>query len=217
VKVPRYSCPSTSTPIIESLVTDSPQSPLLVATTNRGKLLEIRGILSGLPVTLVALTEYPHLSEPVETGSTFSENARLKANYYADAFGELTVAEDSGLEIDALNGSPGVQSARFNGESYSEKFVTIQRMLAERGTDSSTARFVCAVALANNGGIIWETTGVVEGRLQLPPRGRAGFGYDPIFFYPPYNCTLAEITAEEKATVSHRGQAFRALQSYLAR
>ena len=188
---------------------------LLIATTNSGKLDEIRGILGALPVTLVTLADHPPVPEPEETGSTFAENARLKARYYAGATGELAVAEDSGLEIDALSGEPGVQSARFNGESYAEKFATIHAMLAERWTDSSTARFVCALALARTDGVVWETIGVVEGRLRLPPRGNAGFGYDPIFYYPAYGRTLGEVTAKEKAAVSHRGQAFRALRAYL--
>ncbi len=188
---------------------------LLIATTNPGKLDEIRGILGALPVTLVTLADHPPVPEPEETGSTFAENARLKARYYAGATGELTVAEDSGLEIDALDGEPGVRSARFNGESYAEKFAAIRGMLAKRGTDSSTARFVCALALARTDGTLWETIGVVEGRLRLPPCGDAGFGYDPIFYYPAYDRTLAEVTADEKAAVSHRGQAFRALRDFL--
>jgi len=196
-------------------VTVSLPTRLLIATTNPGKLAEIRAVLSALPLTLVTLADHPAVPEPEETGSTFAENARLKACGYASATGELTVAEDSGLEIDALDGAPGVQSARFNGESYTEKFATIERMLAERGTDSSTARFVCALALARPDGIVWETTGVVDGRLQLPPHGDAGFGYDPIFYYPAYGRTLAEVTADEKAAVSHRGQAFRRLRAYL--
>ena len=190
---------------------------LLIATTNPGKLDEIRSILDALPVTLVTLADHPPIPEPEETGSTFAENARLKARCYAGATAELTVAEDSGLEIDALDGEPGVHSARFNGESYAEKFATIQGMLATRGTDSSTARFVCALTLARTDGIIWETTGIVEGRVRLPSRGDGGFGYDPIFYYPAYGRTLAEVTAEEKAAVSHRGQAFRALRVYLER
>lgn len=192
-----------------------PPSRLLVATTNLGKLAEIRAILGTLPLTLVTLADHPPVPEPEETGVTFAENARLKAGGYAGATGELTVAEDSGLEIDALDGEPGVRSARFNGESYPDKFATIERMLAERGTDSSTARFVCALALARPNGIVWETTGVIEGRLQLPPRGDTGFGYDPVFYYPAFGRTLAEVTAEEKAAVSHRGQAFRRLREYL--
>lgn len=189
---------------------------LLVATTNPGKLKEIRDILAGTPMVLAALDDHPGLAEPDETGATFAANARLKACYYAGATGELAVADDSGLEIDALDGEPGVRSARFNGESYAEKFAAIRRMLAERGTDAGTARFVCALALASADGVLWETAGVVEGRLQFPPRGAGGFGYDPIFHYPPYGRTLAEVTPEEKAAVSHRGQAFRHLRRYLA-
>ena len=262
---------------------------LLVATTNRGKLAEIRDILAETPTTLATLDDHPGIGEPEETGTTFAANARLKALYYAEATGELTVAEDSGLEIDALDGEPGVRSARFNGESYAEKFAAIRRMLAERGADRSAARFVCALALArpsspdgsagrptnpagvrtvprrellarpsspdgsagrptNPAGVrtvprrghlarpsspdgaagrptdpagaraaavLWEAAGVVEGRVQLPPRGEGGFGYDPIFHYPPYGRTLAEVSPEEKAAVSHRGQAFRQLRRHL--
>ena len=205
-------------------------SRLLVATTNRGKLAEIRDILGGMPTTLATLDDHPGIGEPEETGATFAANARLKALYYAEATGELTVAEDSGLEIDALDGEPGVRSARFNGESYAEKFAAIRRMLAERGADDSAARFVCALAVARpsspdgsagrptnppEGAVLWEAAGVVEGRVQLPPRGDGGFGYDPIFHYPPYGRTLAEVSPEEKAAVSHRGRAFRQLRRHL--
>jgi XTP/dITP diphosphohydrolase len=189
---------------------------LLVATTNAGKLREIRTILADLPLTITTLADYETLPEPEETGETFAANARIKALAYAGATGELTVAEDSGLEIDALDGEPGVRSARFNGESYAEKFATIARMLEERGAESSTARFVCALVLTQPDGVVWETTGVVEGRLQLPARGQGGFGYDPIFYYPQYGRTLADVTDAEKAAVSHRGQAFRRLRDYLA-
>jgi XTP/dITP diphosphohydrolase len=189
---------------------------LLVATTNAGKLREIRAILADLPLTITTLADYEVLPEPEETGKTFAANARIKALAYAGATGELTVAEDSGLEIDALDGEPGVRSARFNGESYADKFATIARMLEERGTESSTARFVCALVLTQPDGVVWETTGVVEGRLQLPARGQGGFGYDPIFYYPEYGRTLADVTDAEKAAVSHRGQAFRRLRAYLA-
>ncbi len=206
---------------------------LLVATTNRGKLAEIRDILGGTPTTLATLDDHPGIAEPEETGTTFAANARLKARYYAEATGELTVAEDSGLEIDALDGEPGVRSARFNGESYADKFKAIRRMLAERGASGSTARFVCALALARPSSpdgsagrptnppgaradaVLWEAAGVVEGRVQLPPRGEGGFGYDPIFHYPPYGRTLAEVSPEEKAAVSHRGRAFRQLRRRL--
>jgi len=189
---------------------------LAVATTNRGKLREIAELLGGLPMELVTLAEWPDVAAPEETGRTFAENARLKALYYAAHTGELTVADDSGLEIDALDGVPGVESARFGGadSTYAAKFDLIYSMLRARGAAGSPARFVCALALARGGRIIFETRGVVEGLIAPEPRGTGGFGYDPIFYYPPLGCTLAE-AGDRKAEVSHRGEAFRALRKWL--
>jgi len=189
---------------------------LVIATTNANKVGEIRELLSGGPLELTTLAEWPNLAPPEETGATFEENARAKALYYAAATRELTVAEDSGLEIDALDGAPGVESARYGGAdtSYPEKFSMIYKALGSRGASDSPARFVCAVALARGGEILFETRGTVEGRVAPEPRGTGGFGYDPIFFYPPYGQTLAE-ASDRKAAVSHRGAAFRALQAYL--
>jgi XTP/dITP diphosphohydrolase len=192
-------------------------SRLLVATTNAAKLAEIRDILAGVPVQLSSLADWPSIAEPAETGATFEDNARQKAFYYAGATGLPTAAEDSGLEIDALDGAPGVMSARFPGATYPEKFATIFRMLDERGAKESAARFVCALALVGGGGLLFEVRGVVEGRIAREPRGAGGFGYDPIFFYPPFGRTLAEVPAAQKAAVSHRGQAFRALREFLER
>jgi XTP/dITP diphosphohydrolase len=191
---------------------------LVVATTNAGKLREIRDVLAGLAVDVRALADYPAVGEPEETERTFEENARQKALYYAAATGSLVVAEDSGLEIDALDRAPGVYSARFGADeapTYPEKFALIYRMLAERGAPESPARFVCALALARAGEVLFDARGTIEGRITSPPRGSGGFGYDPIFFYPPFNCTLAEVPAERKSSVSHRGQAFGALREYL--
>ena len=188
---------------------------LLVATTNRGKLREIAGILHGVPVELLTLADVPAVVEPEETGQTFAENARDKALYYAAATGLPAVADDSGLEIDALDGAPGVHSARWHGTDYSYKFQKIRELLRERGVDGSTARFVCAVALADGGRILFESDGTVEGRLAPEPRGTNGFGYDPIFFYPPLGKTLAELPREDKEAVSHRGKAFRKLRDFL--
>ena len=190
---------------------------LVVATTNQGKLREIRELLSGVPVDLRTLSDFPPVPAPDETGETFADNARQKALYYAAATGHLTVAEDSGLEIDAMGGAPGVQSARFGGEesSYPEKFALIYAALARAQVTTSPARFVCALALAEGDSVLFESRGTVEGRIAPEPRGDGGFGYDPIFFYPPFNCTLAEVPGPSKSTISHRGAAFRQLGEWL--
>jgi XTP/dITP diphosphohydrolase len=192
---------------------------LLVATSNPGKLREIHGILVGLPVEMVSLDAFAGVAPPAETGSTFAENARQKALYYADACGMIAVAEDSGLEIDALGGDPGVHSARFGGMvgAYPRKFEIIYERLRARQSPASPARFVCALAVAHDRHILFEARGVVEGRIADAPRGSGGFGYDPIFYYPPFGCTLAEVSEERKARVSHRGHAFRQLRAFLER
>jgi XTP/dITP diphosphohydrolase len=190
---------------------------LLLATTNQGKLREIRALLEGVDIELVGLGDVPEVEAPEETGTTFAENATLKAEYYARTTGLAAVAEDSGLEIDALEGAPGVNSARYGGPeaTYPDKFDLIYRGLKDAGVETSPARFVCALALAEPSGIRFESRGVVEGRIAPAPVGDDGFGYDPIFFYPPYGRTLAQVPAAEKGAVSHRGQAFRGLRRYL--
>lgn len=192
---------------------------LLVATTNPNKVREIRSLLTGAPVTLLALHDFPPIPEPDETGDTFEDNARLKALYYdrvADG-PHLTVAEDSGLVIDALDGDPGVYSARFLRPEapYPERFAEIYRRLAERSAHPRSARFVAALAVARAGRIVYETTGIVEGAIATAPRGSGGFGYDPIFHYPPYGKTLAEVGDDDKLRVAHRGVAFRAFGEWL--
>ena len=189
---------------------------LLVATTNRGKIREIQGILAGVPFELVTLAGWPNLEPPEETGRTFEQNARAKAVYYADATGQLTVAEDSGLEIDALGGQPGIESARWGGAeaTYPQKFTLIYDALRAKHVVDSPARFVCALALVRGGEILFEGRGTVEGRIAPEPKGEGGFGYDPIFFYPPLGRTLAEAD-HEKAEISHRGAAFGRLRKFL--
>ena len=188
---------------------------LLVATTNRGKLGEIFPLLAGLPIDIRTLADYPAIAPPDETGSTFAENARQKARFYAGHTGTLTVAEDSGLEIDALGGWPGVHSARFGGDTtYPEKFALIEQELRRRANADRTARFVCAIAVADGNQIVFEARGVVEGQIAAEPRGTGGFGYDPIFYYPPFGSTLAE-AGDRKSEVSHRGRAFRQLRAFL--
>ncbi len=196
---------------------------LLVATTNPNKLREIRAILGHLPVEILALEDVPPVAEPDETGLTFVENARLKAKYYDQHLDgiagdrPLTVAEDSGLVIDALEGAPGVHSARFlrPDASYPERFAEIDRRLAELPPDKRRARFVCAVTVVNQGAIVFETAGTVEGEIADRPKGTGGFGYDPIFYYPPYGRTLGEVSDDEKRRVAHRGEAFRRLANWL--
>ena len=191
---------------------------LLVATTNAGKLREIRALLAGAPVELLSLPDLPPIEEPEETGATFEENARLKARYYAAQSGLWTVAEDSGLVIDALGGEPGVRSARFlrPDATYPERFTEIFRRLDERPELPRRARFVSALASVDRGEVIYETTGIVEGDIAAAPRGSGGFGYDPIFFYPPYGRTLADVSETEKIAVAHRGVAFRKFARWLA-
>lgn len=200
---------------------------LLIATTNPHKLREIRGLL-GAHVELITLTDLPAVSEPEENGATFADNARLKALYYdrhlllhecASDAPTLTVAEDSGLVIDALDGEPGVRSARFlrPDASYAERFDAVLARLGAQPGVPRAARFVCALAVVKRGLVLFETVGKIEGEVAEEPRGSAGFGYDPIFFYPPYGCTLAEVTEEAKLRVAHRGQAFRALSGWLER
>jgi XTP/dITP diphosphohydrolase len=188
--------------------------PLLVATTNPGKLREIRETLPS--IRLLTLADWPSIEAPEETGTTFAENALLKARYYAAATGRPTVAEDSGLEIAALGGAPGIESARFGGadSSYPEKFRLLFSALRASGTKDRTARYVCAVALVDSDQVLFQASGIVPGEITEVPRGDDGFGYDPIFYYPPFGCTFAE-AGERKARVSHRAQAFRSLRTFL--
>jgi len=149
---------------------------LLVATTNPGKLREIRQLMSAVPIRLVSLADLPPIEEPDETGTTFEENARLKAHHYSARSGLWTVAEDSGLVIDALNGEPGVKSARFlrPDATYPDRFAEIYRRIDAQRDPPRTARFVAAVATVTNGKVIYETTGVVEGTIAEAPRGTDG-------------------------------------------
>ena len=191
---------------------------LLVATTNSGKLREIRDLLGNVGVDLLTLGDVPVIEAPEETGATFEENARLKATYYSTHTGRLTVAEDSGLVVDALGGAPGVHSARYlrPDASYAERFDEISRRLNERPEAGRSARFVCALAVADGNAVVFETTRTVEGEIVDVPRGTEGFGYDPIFWFPAYRRTLAEVSREEKLAVAHRGKAFRDLARWLS-
>lgn len=196
-------------------------APLLIATTNAGKIREIRQLLDGYR-ELCTLADLPSISEPEETGSTFADNAALKARYYAGKSRMMTVAEDSGLVVDALGGAPGVHSARYPGETYPDKFQNLYAALAGHPRPW-TARYVCAVAVARMEAgasapaapLLFCTEATVEGEIWPEPRGAHGFGYDPIFYYPPYGRTFGEVDDAEKLAVAHRGRAFRQLADWL--
>jgi XTP/dITP diphosphohydrolase len=192
---------------------------LLIATTNPNKIKEIAAILSGLPITLKTLRDFHPVDVPDESGTTFEANAREKALHYANATGCLTIAEDSGFEVEQLGGQPGIHSARYlrPDASYLERFSEIYKQLRARSTPSSAARFVCALAMADRTGIVFETTGSVDGCLASEPVGDEGFGYDPIFYFPQYGKTFGQVSQEQKTAVSHRGKAIRALRHHLER
>jgi XTP/dITP diphosphohydrolase len=186
---------------------------LLIATRNRGKWEEIRELLADLPITLIGLEEFPSLPDAPESGSTFEENALLKARFFHERTGLLTVAEDSGLEVEALGGAPGLFSARY-GRSDAERIARLLAELRDVPAEQRTARFVCVAALV---GPHLERTfaGEVHGRIRTAPAGAQGFGFDPVFEYPPLGKTFAEMTRSEKSAVSHRGHAFRHLREFL--
>ncbi len=194
-------------------------SVLLLATTNPGKLREYREIFTELPFRLTTLDEQGIDLDVEETGTTFAENALLKARAYAQASGLLTLADDSGLEIDALGGEPGVYSARWPTADtpYPERFKLIFERLADLPPERRTARFRCVIALARPDGWHEMVEGVVEGIIADAPRGANGFGYDPIFYVPALGATTAELSPEEKHRISHRGRAARAARDVLLR
>jgi XTP/dITP diphosphohydrolase len=184
---------------------------LACATGNAGKLREFRLAARGNPVEIELLANYRAIPPCVEDGATFEENAVIKALHYAPYAPGLLFADDSGLEVDALGGAPGVFSARFAGPHATDE--ANNRLLLEklRGVAKSTARFVCAIALAEGGRIRRVYRGQVEGFIIAEPRGPAGFGYDPLFWSPALGCTFGEATDDQKFALSHRGQALRAM------
>jgi XTP/dITP diphosphohydrolase len=192
---------------------------IYAATTNEGKLHEFLNASSTGPVLglrIEALPAIKELTPPDETGTIFEENAAIKAQYYSRFTNDLVFADDSGLEVDALQGAPGVYSARYAAVGAGDQANNY--LLLKNMTDKTqrTGRFVCAIALAQSGVLLTTTRGAVEGEILTSPRGQGGFGYDPLFLYPPYGQTFAEIGHDLKFEASHRGKAFRALLEYLA-
>lgn len=199
---------------------------LVIATGNPSKLKEIRAVLGTLPVTVLSLADLPECPEPVEDGATFAANARLKACYYATQTGQWCLADDSGLAVDAIDGEPGVHSARYAAEDYPadagrevrDKLNNIKllRELANVDKAQRTARFVCVLALAEGDTVLAETQGTIEGCIATDYAGDNGFGYDPLFFVPEMGCTTAQMDAEQKNAISHRGQAVQQFRMLLA-
>ena len=193
-------------------------TPLLIATWNKGKRRELQQLLSDLPFALMSLDDILGLEPVLETGETFLENASLKASGYAIQSGLLTLADDSGLEVDALAGAPGVLSARYAGDGASDR-QRVEKLLGDlRNVDEPdrTARFVSAVATASsNGSIINMSVGRCEGRIAFEPRGSGGFGYDPIFIPAGSEMTFAELPPEIKNQISHRHTALEKAREFL--
>lgn len=191
---------------------------LLIATQNRGKLLELETMLAGWAYRLSSLVDYDHIAPIAETGETFRDNACLKASGYARQTHLLTLADDSGLEVDALGGAPGVDSARYAGEGASDDARTAKLLRAMRAYSGEhrTARFVSVIAISSPEGLIMHTTtGVCAGKLAVSPTGAGGFGYDPIFIPNGYEQTFGELPAGVKNHISHRARALRQAQDFL--
>ena len=192
----------------------------LAATTNRGKLAEIEAALESFPVEVIPLAFLGSCPEVFEDGKSFEENAVKKARTLADFSGYLTLADDSGLEVDALDGGPGIFSARYSGEDANDarNNEKLLQALAGLPREKRGARFVCVMALCRpitSGGEKWIFRGMCEGWIGFEPRGENGFGYDPLFFYPPLGKTFGEIDRETKGRHSHRGKALEKLKQFL--
>ena len=190
---------------------------ILFATSNEGKLKEIRMILEDTNVQVLSLKEAGVQAEVDENGTTFEENAVIKAKKIMELTGEAVLADDSGLEVDAMNKEPGIYSARYMGHDtpYKIKNQSIIDRLEGKTNDERSARFVCAIALALPDGTVITTQGTMEGQIGYEERGVNGFGYDPIFYLPEYQCYAGELAPEEKNKISHRGKALRLMKEEL--
>lgn len=192
---------------------------IIVATKNKGKVREMIHAFSDLPVELHSLSEFGELPDAVEDGTTFMQNAVKKASFYAKETGCACLADDSGLEIELLNNEPGIYSARYAGY-HADDAANNQHMLAELkriGAESSPARYVCALAFVDTDGVQLTAHGICSGIIRNFAEGSNGFGYDPYFFLPELNATIADVSLAEKDAVSHRGKALREMQQQLRR
>lgn len=183
---------------------------LLVATQNSGKVLEFRALLAPLDASVCFPSDIGLHIEVPEDGDTYADNASQKALAYAHASRLLALADDSGLEVDALDGAPGVHSARYASGHDADRVATLLAQLRGMPKEQRTARFRCVVVIASPNGEIHSAEGVCEGCITDRPVGRGGFGYDPVFFLPEHNCTMAQLSLEEKNRISHRARAVEA-------
>ncbi len=192
---------------------------LLIATTNQNKLREYAAIFAGMPIELRSLRDLGIADDVEETGATFAENAQLKAEFYTQRSGLPALADDSGLEVHALNGEPGVRSHRYAGPDASDadRNALLLKKLADVPFHARLARFVCSIALARPDGAIELVEGALPGVIEFAPRGEHGFGYDPLFYLLDENATLAELPPERKNQISHRAVAARAAREVLER
>lgn len=190
---------------------------LLVATHNAGKVRELADILSGISIEFDSLDGIGVTLDVKETGSSFKENAVLKAETYAAESGMLTIADDSGLEVDALGGQPGVRTARYGGEGLSpeQRYLRLLKALEGVPLEKRSARFRAVIALARPEGLVGTAEGRCEGMIALRPAGSVGFGYDPVFYLPEWGKTMAELSPTTKQMISHRGRAVRAIMPLL--
>jgi XTP/dITP diphosphohydrolase len=190
---------------------------LLLATTNRGKVRELKKLLRGLPLKIESLDRYPEFGKCRETGKTFEKNSRGKCLYYSRKYPGLVLAEDSGLEVEALGGQPGVYSARFSGPGANDQknIKKLLKLMAAVPGDRRWASFVCVASLGSQGRIIKTFRGRVRGLILTEPDGHNGFGYDPVFYYPPLKKSFARLRPEEKNRVSHRGRALKKVRLFL--
>jgi XTP/dITP diphosphohydrolase len=191
---------------------------LYCATTNAGKLREFRLAADEFghrDIEIAPIPDLGNIEPPEETGKTFEQNAAQKALYYSERAPGLCFADDSGLETSALGGAPGVESARFAGHNATDAANNLLLLKRLEGVESRAGRFVCVIAVAEKGRLVRTFRGVVEGRILEAPRGANGFGYDPLFWYEPFESSFGEVSAERKLLVSHRGQALHNMLDWL--
>ena len=191
---------------------------IVIASKNKGKIAEIKEYFSKLPVKVLSLADFPDVVEPIEDGDTFEKNSLIKARYYASHTGRACLADDSGLEVDALNYAPGVYSARFAGEHASDAENNQKLLVSLKNImqGERQARFRCALTFLDTEGTIITCDGSCEGEIALMPSGDGGFGYDPLFYISALNKSMAQLSMEEKNKISHRGKALKKMAENLA-